>query len=342
MAAKKSILIAEDDLSLIKLLRNILTSEGYEVKEAHNGKEALEIISKSNFDLVLTDFLMPEMDGMKLVRNIRKTIHPSPIIILLTAFGSKQISELAMDSGADIFLKKPIEPKSFLSIIEDAFKQKSIKISYKYDTNKIDKSILPPFIGVVIASSTGGPPALFEVLSKIDKQSKAAIYIVQHGPDWMLESLVTRLNTVSKNPVKLAENYQKSEPGNIYIAPGDRHLIVEQGTYNTLVYNGPKENFVIPAADPLFRSAAECFGRYSIAVVLTGLGNDGTQGSVIISAAGGKIIVQDPDNAIASSMPRSAVKSGVCNEILPLNKIAESINSSIFSLNAFLQRQKEI
>ena len=112
---------------------------------------------------------------------------------------------------------------------------------------------------------------------------QAAFFVVQHGPAWMLETFSQRLMKETSFKVKMAANYMVPELGTVYLAPGDKHMLVDEHTLKLVINDGPKENFVRPAADPLFRSVAKAFGRYTVAVVLTGLGKDGSQGVLHLS-----------------------------------------------------------
>ena len=122
------------------------------------------------------------------------------------------------------------------------------------------------------------------------------------------------------------------------IAPGDYHLIIDEKTTRIKLDDGPKENFVRPAADPLFRSIVKSFGKYSIGVVLTGLGRDGATGIAQVNSIGGKIIIQDPKTAVADSMPNSAIKMDVDSIICSPDKIADHINNFILDLKDELSK----
>jgi two-component system chemotaxis response regulator CheB len=180
---------------------------------------------------------------------------------------------------------------------------------------------------------------LIDVFKGIPATNTTAFYIVQHGPAWMFESFVKRLQMETKMQVKVAIDNERSKPGTIYIAPGDIHLVIDKD-YNTHLWDGPKENFIKPAADPLFRSASKMFGSYCIGTILTGLGRDGTDGIAHVAAVKGKVIIQDPKDAAAPSMPTSAIKSGVRHIIGDSTNIGNYINTSIYSLSSKLSLEK--
>jgi two-component system chemotaxis response regulator CheB len=119
----------------------------------------------------------------------------------------------------------------------------------------------------------------------------------------------------------------------VYIAPGDKHLRIAPGSLNLILDDGPKENFVRPAADPLFRSAADAFGKYCIAVILTGLGRDGAQGAAQISALNGTILIQDPETCVAPSMPNTIIEVNIPHKVVPLSNLSRIITETILPLS---------
>ncbi len=132
----------------------------------------------------------------------------------------------------------------------------------------------------------------------------------------------------------------KTEAGNIYIAPGDRHMRIEAETFNIVLDDGPKENFVRPSADPLFRSAAEAYGKYCIGVVLTGLGRDAAQGALAISSVKGTIVIQDPETAVAPSMPNTTIDTQVPYRLAALDELGKTVSETVFPLAALLKQNR--
>jgi two-component system chemotaxis response regulator CheB len=261
---------------------------------------------------------------------------------MITALVSEGARTYALESGADDYIAKPIDVEELLTRLKDGLARHQQKEPQKIEkkiTREID--VLPPFMGVVVGTSTGGPPALIEVFKNIPDNINAAFYIVQHGPPWMLETFSLRLQRETPLKVSLATNGAKSEVRNVYIAPGDRHMRINKKDYSIILDDGPKENFVRPAADPLFRSAADAFGKFCIGVILTGLGRDGAQGAGQIASVNGTIIVQDPKDAVAPSMPNTLVNSGVNHKMAPLPNIAKTISETVFPNAATLKKMHE-
>lgn len=333
------VLIAEDDKNTLKFLKNVMMSQGFKVFSAVDGSEAIDLLKRFQFDIVITDWLMPKTDGLHLVKYIRKELKQPPLVIMLTALTSEKSKELALESGADEFISKPVESRQIIEIIDNILARSSQK-TIKTKKIEIDSSdIIPPFIGVVIAASTGGPPVLIDIFSKTPLNHHAAYYIVQHGPAWMFDSFVKRLQIETDMPIKVGKDGESSKPGTIYLAPGDIHMVIDE-EYKIRLWDGPKENYIIPAADPLFRSAAKVFGRYCVAAVLTGLGKDGTDGAAHIAAAKGKVVIQDPENAAAPSMPTNAINSGIKYVKSAEKDLAHTIHTYVYSLSSNLNSKK--
>lgn len=339
MSDLKKILVAEDELTNSILLKRLLSKAGYSVIVSHNGADALKHLEKEKFDALLTDWMMPNMDGIELIRRVREKVRPLPLIIMITALVSEGARSYALESGADDYIAKPIDVDELLTRVKDGLAKKQ-QVEPKKTETVVEKEIdvVPPFLGVGICTSTGGPPTLIEIFKNVDENTKAAFFVVQHGPPWMLETFSQRLQREAKLKVVLASNGMQSEPGNIYIAPGDKHMRVEKETMKIVLDDGPKENFVRPAADPLFRSMADAFGKFSIGVVLTGLGRDGAQGVAQIGSAKGTVIIQDPETAVAPSMPRTAINTGTKHKMVALPELGKTLSETIFPMAASLKK----
>lgn len=338
----EKILVVEDELTNAILLKRILAKAGYNVVVAHNGLDALKHVDREKFDAVLTDWMMPQIDGIELIRRLRDNVKPLPFIIMITALVSEGARTYALESGADDYIAKPIDVDELLTRLKDGLarhKQSAPKQVAQVVTRNVD--VVPPFVGVFIGTSTGGPPTLLELFRNIPENISAAFFIVQHGPPWMLETFSQRLQRETGLKINLAINNTKAEMGNVYVAPGDQHLRVEPDTYKIILDDGPKENFVRPAADPLFRSGAEAFGRYSIGVVLTGLGRDAAQGAAQIASVNGVVLVQDPDTAVAPSMPRTVIDSGINHKVINIENMAKEISETVFPLAASLKQKNK-
>lgn len=336
------LLVVEDELTNSLLLKRLLVKSGYNVSVAHNGIEALSLLEKEEYDAVLSDWMMPQMDGIELIRRMRDKMTDLPLIIMITALVSEGARNYAIESGADDYIAKPIDVDDLLTRIKDGLSKKSqpMPSSKSSDVKKFAESVLPPFIGVTIATSTGGPPTLIELFKNLDNINSAAFYIVQHGPPWMLETFAQRLQKETSLQIHLGINVEDSQPGHVYIAPGDKHMKVQPKTFKIILDDGPKENFVRPSADPLFKSVSEAFGKYSIGLVLTGLGRDSVKGASALVANNGSLLVQNPDTAVAPSMPRSIIDAGINHQLVNIGDMPKTLIGLISNLNANLKRNR--
>ncbi len=318
------ILIAEDDSPSGVLLKRLVKKAGHEYREARNGVQALALLRAEHFDVLLIDWMMPEMDGIELIEKVREKLPAPPLIVLMIAIGSADTMQRALDAGADEFLAKPYEAEELLAILDRGLAKMSTS-SRNVPTGPRESLFNVPRVAVGIAASTGGPPAVRTVIESMGRLPEAAVFIVLHGPAWMLTSYALRLNDVSPMKVNIGRDGMNIESGNIYIAPGDYHMVVSrEGTALHLNQN-PPENYVRPAADPLFRSLAGAFGAGCIIGILTGMGRDGTIGSGYVSAAGGFVIAQDPRSAVMPSMPQSVIDLRVAHDIQPLDQLGPAI-----------------
>jgi two-component system chemotaxis response regulator CheB len=173
---------------------------------------------------------------------------------------------------------------------------------------------------VAIGASLGGVEALRQLLGQLPGDLEASLFIVQHtAPSARGGSLDSALVPVTRLPVHYAKDGERFEPGHVYLAPPDRHLLLEAKKLR--VVRGPRENAVRPAIDPLFRSAAAHHGSRVVGVVLTGLRDDGAAGLDAIRRSGGATVVQDPEDATFPDMPQSALRLGPADHVLPLTEM---------------------
>jgi two-component system chemotaxis response regulator CheB len=193
--------------------------------------------------------------------------------------------------------------------------------------------VLRPFASVlpralVIGSSTGGPQALSTVIEKLPAAiDRAPVLITQHMPPMFTTVLAEHLSRVSGRGAHEAEDGEPVLAGGIYVAPGGRHMRVARNGDLVKIALGdePPINFCKPSVDPLFASAAQVWGASALALILTGMGSDGTGGAAAIAAAGGSVIAQDEATSVVWGMPRSVAQAGLCSAVLPLNQIAGKI-----------------
>ena len=182
-----------------------------------------------------------------------------------------------------------------------------------------------PIKAVVIGVSTGGPNALADVIPHIPAGLPVPVFIVQHMPPVFTRLLADRLAAKAQLPVTEAVDNEPIVPGHIYIAPGDFHMTISRDRRVINLNKEVPENSCRPAVDALFRSAASAYGSSTLAVVLTGMGQDGLLGGKAIRHAGGRVIVQDEATSVVWGMPGAIARDGLAEKQLPLSMIAPEI-----------------
>jgi two-component system chemotaxis response regulator CheB len=187
----------------------------------------------------------------------------------------------------------------------------------------------PPAYGIAVAASAGGVEALRTLVASLPEDLDAAVCIVLHIPSSDRSMLAPILDRESALPVVLAEDGARLERGKIYVARAARHLLIRVSSLE--LNHGPKENGVRPAADPLFRSLAGAWGACGIAVVLSGALDDGAAGAAAVVAAGGRLVVQDPADALVPSMPASAIAAARPDAVLPVAAIGDCLARMVAS-----------
>ncbi|MDX2085249.1 MAG: chemotaxis protein CheB [Candidatus Melainabacteria bacterium] len=363
------ILIAEDDPTNTFILENILQSHGYEVSTAADGQFAWELVQQEPFDAVISDWMMPRMDGISLIREIRQKMQPVPALLIVTALGSPEAREHALDSGADDFVTKPYLPQEVLNALESCLARRQQSLAAPSPAAQSQQDLAqqdlaqkgladiltethpaptqpvlrhepvtaathptPPFTAVGITTNTGGPNALSQFFQSLPTLSNACLFVVLQAPAWALEMFAMRLQKQTYLKVSFAEDGLKPSPGNVYLAHKDRHLVVEAHPWRMRLLDSPPEHFCRPSADQLFHSLAQGFHRYAVAVALTGMGKDGLAGAASIQANGGTVIVQDPATADAPYLPQTLLEQGTAQHTVALPDLGRFVATHVNAL----------
>lgn len=310
------------------------------VATAPTGAIALARLREGNLDAIVLDVEMPVMDGVETLRKIRET-HPRLPVIMFSALTERgaEVTVRALAAGASDYVCKPsaVQGRSAQAVISEELVPKLLALCGGRSigpTATIRERTLPtvrPSTStielLVVASSTGGPNALAVLLPLLPANLPVPVAIVQHMPPVFTRYLAERLDSAGPLPTREAAGGEMLEPGQVWIAPGNYHLEVERkgdGAHTKLTQAAP-ENSCRPAADVLFRSAAATFGSGVLAVVLTGMGQDGLLGARAVSAAGGQILAQDEASCVVWGMPKAVERAGLADEVLPLERLAAEI-----------------
>jgi two-component system chemotaxis response regulator CheB len=317
-----------------------------------SGAKAMEFIRSTPPDLVTLDVEMPGMDGLQTLEqikafNLSRPTSPPVGVIMVSAFTRRgeQVTINALQAGAFDFVAKPSggSAETNLAVLRDELLAKIRAFAASRRRLGADAATMagPParapaikrtrIRAIVIGASTGGPRALSEMLPALCRVVDVPILIVQHMPEGFTRSLAESLARQTGRRVVEAADGMPLEPSTVYIAPGAKHLLLRGPASLPVVAlnEQPPENGCRPSADVLFRSAAAVLGGELIALILTGMGKDGTAGLGAIRRAGGHVIAQDEGSSVVWGMPRSAVESGVVDEVQPLNALPAAVAAVI-------------
>lgn len=340
------VLIADDSGFMQLLLKNILSVDKsiQVIATAENGQQALERTIEHNPDVVLMDMLMPKYDGLYGVELIMEQC-PTPIVIL-SSLGHTNIGPVlsALNLGAFDYLNKPEGNIAKLRTIDSEIIKK-IHLAAKADTKKLELTSIDvnhaehTFNGhrsydiVVIGSSTGGPNAIERVVKKFPRNLDVPVIIAQHMPANFVESFAKRLDLLVPQTVRVARKGMKVEGGFIYVTPGDWNvsLRINDVTGHAVFVEDRKKykEYNNPSINAIMLGAAKIYGRKTLSVILTGMGNDGTEGIKAVRAKGGYTIAQDRESSVVFGMPKSAIASGCIERVVPIDEMGEFITNCL-------------
>ena len=348
---KIRVLIVDDAVVVRRLLSDVLEGDpALEVAgTAANGRIALAKIPQTNLDAITLDIDMPVMNGLEALTEIRKVYPSIPVIMFstLTEHGAKATLE-ALSLGATDYVTKPSNVGSVLASTQSirnelvpkikAFCAKAIGTPSPVTARRQEVSprrvpaqtvTRPPqrVDLVAIGGSTGGPNALAKLIPSLPANFPVPVVIVQHMPPIFTRYLAQRLTAGSQLTVSEGAPGEVLKSGCAWIAPGDYHMVLNRRIVAVSIQTNqaPLENSCRPAVDVLFRSVSEIYGSCTLAVVLTGMGEDGRRGCQVIREAGGQIIVQDEASSVVWGMPGAVARDGLADAVLPLEQLGSEI-----------------
>jgi len=357
---RKKVLIVDDSALMRRVFCDIIGADDrFEPADiAVNGVYALKLLSNNSYDLIVLDMLMPQMDGIAFLKEFQRLGYSGKIVVASTlAKDGSEITLEALSLGAADFIKKPDgllgikgdEFRNALTAVIDAClfsdgspktpqqrkaeNTKNLELVAK-NNQKLDTSVFSKAKKkvVAIASSTGGPKALQSVIPFIDANIDAPVLVVQHMPAGFTKTLAERLNQISPLNVVEAKDSMIVEKGTVYIAPGGIHMTVKTvGNVNRIaLLDHPPREGVKPCANYMYESLIDSDYDMISCAVLTGMGADGTAG--IKALKEGKsiyVVAQNQETCAVYGMPKCIVTAGLANEIVPLTKVADSINKNV-------------
>jgi two-component system chemotaxis response regulator CheB len=359
------VLVVDDTIVYRKIIGDVLKAiPGVEVVGvAHNGKIALSKIKTLKPDLVTLDIEMPKMSGIEVLEAIREFKDaPGAIMLSTLTHRGSEMTIKALELGAFDFIGKPdsgtmaenmVKVRDALEPILAAFKRRhQIKTRVKQPSSQGRPSPAPQAVApktfaptpparqrttpssiVAIGISTGGPNALARMMPMLPSSINVPIVVVQHMPPLFTASLAKSLNTKCSLMVKEAENGEALMPNTVYIAPGGHQMKIVAGpdgqSRNIRITDDPPENSCRPSVDYLFRSIAEHYVGRATAVIMTGMGSDGTRGLALMKKNGAFVIAQDKESCTVYGMPKEPIESGLADVVAPLDKIADKITRTV-------------
>lgn len=338
------VLVVDDSVVIRRLVTHALEQDPAleVVGAASNGAIAMQRIPQLNPDVLSLDIEMPEMDGLEVLRRVRREYPQLRVIMFstLTERGASVTLE-ALTLGADDYVTKASNEgsldRSMARLREDLVPK--VKQFFHMggqtlaaprpqplQTRTLAPAVRSPKV-VVIGVSTGGPTALGAILPELPAGFPLPVLIVQHMPPLFTRLLAERLHATCRLPVHEATHGEPLLPGKILIAPGDFHLKVSAtgGRVCTDLDQSPPQNSCRPAVDALFTSIGQVYGGAAIAVILTGMGQDGLHGTEILKAQGASVIAQDEASSVVWGMPGAVVNAGLADRIVALEHVIPEI-----------------
>ncbi len=355
------VLVVDDSAFMRKALTMMLESDpAIEViGTARDGEEGIDKVRRLKPDLVTMDIEMPRMDGLAALRQIMLN-NPVPVMMIssLTTDGAQATLE-ALEMGAVDFIPKALSYVSLdivkikddlLAKIKDIVSRKSILMSRHRlqrsptvtKPSAVTRSAQAPSTParavrkrnhqvslVAIGSSTGGPPALQQIIPRLPRNFPVGIIIAQHMPPIFTKSLADRLNGLSQVTVREAEDGEQVQPGLVLIAPGGQHMTVKKyGARSTVVVSSePADTLYHPCVDVTMNSVAEAYGGAALGVILTGMGNNGAKGIELLKSKGGVVIAQNEQTCVVYGMPRAVIDAGLADIVAPIDDLVDDIVS---------------
>jgi two-component system, chemotaxis family, protein-glutamate methylesterase/glutaminase len=345
---KINVLVVDDSALMRKIISDMINTAGdMEIMgTCRNGEDLLLRLKDIKPDVITLDVEMPKMDGITALKQM-KAMHINIPVIVLSSL-SKQGAHLTMEcleAGAFDFLPKPSGSISLdLNKVQDELVEK-VRLASNRKRTVVKKEVPSsktlsenPRVSiesrginaVVMGASTGGPKALYSVITDLPEDLNVPVFVVQHMPQGFTRAFAERLNKSSKLKVLEASEGENIENNTVYIAPGGRHMILGQDRRIHLSDEPPIWG-VRPAVDKLFSSASKLYGSHLLSAVLTGMGKDGASGTMEIKNAGGITISEDESSCTIYGMPRAAYETGKVDMVLPLKSIASEITNVVKS-----------
>ena len=310
---------------------------------ARDGEQALRKAFELEPDLITLDLEMPRMDGFTFLRLVMSK-RPTPVMVISGRAGEDDVFK-ALELGAVDFIAKPRlrATQQLVSIEQELLRKVHAIRELRIDKVRERLASLPSVVSenlaadstspriVAIGSSTGGPAALMQIFGAFPEPPRCCFLVAQHMPEGFTAGFAERIDRLTAFRAVEAQGDEELVPGTILVAPGGRHLELEsaRGRILTRITPGRPGDKYVPSVDRLFESAAKHFGPELLAVVLTGMGDDGRKGVSAVKACGGSVIAESESTAVIFGMPQQAIRTGAVDAVLPLGEVATAIQRGV-------------
>jgi len=330
------VLVVDDSAFARKVLREVLSgSPGIEVVgTARDGLEALEKIAELSPDVLTLDLVMPNLDGLGVLASL-PLVNAPRVIVVSVSDADTELGAAALQAGALDIVRKPtaLATQQLYELREELV----TKIRVAHEARHPSTAALTPIAArlslapkhdiIVLGTSTGGPQALTRLLPALPADLPVPMLIALHIPPGYTEALAARLDAASALDVREAEEGLELRAGLVVLARGGVHLrVIRSGRKRLVTLDHRLGNAQhAPSVDLLFESAASVYAERTLGVVLTGMGNDGQQGSAAIHRAGGTVLTESELSSVVYGMPRCVKEAGYSNAEAPLEAMARAI-----------------
>ncbi|HET8643970.1 MAG TPA: chemotaxis response regulator protein-glutamate methylesterase [Vicinamibacteria bacterium] len=341
------VLVVDDSAFVRQALTRMLSAvpEMEVVGTAVDGQDGLDKVLLLRPDVVTLDVKMPRLGGLEALQQIMARC-PTPVLLLssLTSEGA-DVTLRGLDLGAMDFIDKSTVQGNMNLLNLAAELVAKVRALASVPRSRLVRAapapVLPatrpapaasPAQVVVIGTSTGGPPALQQIIPRLPAPFAATILIVQHMPVGFTRSLAERLDQRSLLPVREAEDGEPVVPGVVLVAPAGRHMkLRRRGEASPRVWldDEPRAALHRPSVDVLMTSVARTYGPRTLGIVLTGMGTDGVEGLRAIRAGGGRTLAESEESCVIYGMPKAALEAGAAQRAVPLGRIADEILAAV-------------
>lgn len=335
-----------DDSAFVRQALSRMLGGGPEIEVvglAVDGRDAIEKVRALKPDVVTLDIQMPRMGGLEVLEEL---MAENPVPVLLLSSQTREGTDVTLrglELGAlDFVDKSRAQGNMNLLNLAEELREKILAIGRVHVARRPRPIVLPesrPLTAVrkpraevvVIATSTGGPPALQAIVPRLPKDLQSAVLVVQHMPVGFTRSLAERLDARSGLRVREAENGDQVAPGEVLVAPAGLHMRVKRHAsgVHVVLDDEPRSTLHRPSADVLMASVAKVYGTRALGIVLTGMGSDGVEGLRAIREAGGRTLAESEETCVIYGMPKAAAEAGVVDKSVPLQHMAEAILNAV-------------